>query len=333
MRREYILITILLLLSSCVPDNIKFRTDRQTHIAGILDSQVKDGTTNWEYELQADSTREVRHDSIAVRLAIDLANKYSSFHKIETSMEELFPEGVTNTTVGKLNEKQLELYKLMASLLPQIAELRAELRHRIEDFKPSYAPVIKVKTRVPGTFHYFFFNGKNELVSHLQHEDSYAFNLDEIFAEFKGDENAHSFYASTFANSVNNLDSIRDYDNLIEKSTPVHVVRYVFNSEETNAYSTTDKKESSPFPSGANLYEVTKQTYVTSTKDGYDRLIELANANDLSGIDLMVVNGEIGILNPGDKVMMLDIGLAVSKVKNKHGKVIFVDTGSIHKIY
>lgn len=332
MEREYYLLIILLLFSSCVPDTIRNRNDRHEYITELLGPQVKEGITNWDYVLCSDSTREVRNDSIAVRLIIDLSNKYSSYRKLETSLETLFPEGETNTIVGKLNAKQLEIYKKMVDLLPQMAELRLELKRRIGEFKPSYAPVSIVKTRTSDTLHCFFFNGRNELVSHLQYENTYAFDLDKIFADFMG-ERYDPFYAPTFANSVECLDSISEFDYLIEKSTPVYVYRYVSHSEEANDYPSAKNTDvTSAFPNGANLYEVTKQTYVTTTRDGYDRLINHANANDLSGIDLMVVNGGIGILNPGDVVMMLDIGFAVSEVKNKHGNVIFVDTGSIRKM-
>lgn len=334
MTRGLYLIAILLLMSSCVPDNIRNRAERQEVIADILGAQTENGSINWQYELQVDTIKEVRYDSIAVRLAINLVAKYDSYRKLESEMEKLFPEGHTNTTVGRLTEQQLDIYKKLVNMLPQIVKMRVELRQRIENFKPSYAPVVKVKTvkaNSPVSFHYFFFNEKNEMVSHLQ---TGCFSGEEdVFKEFLGENNRTNFYASTFSKSIDNIDSISDFDCFLNKSTPVYIFRYVYHPEEIhNSYSSTYKEEPSVFPSGANLYEVKKQTYVTSSRDGYDRLIEYANANDLSSIDMMVVNGEIGILNVGDKVMMLDIGFAVSKVKNKHGNVVFVDTGSISKL-
>ena len=332
MTKGLYLIAILLLMSSCV-EYIRNRTCRQEVITDILGAQTENGSMNWQYELHLDTIKEVRYDSIAVRLAINLATKYDSYRKLESEMEKLFPEGHTNTTVGRLTDQQLDIYKKLVNMLPQLVKMRVELRQRIENFKPSYAPVVKVKTvkvNSPVNFHYFFFNEKNEMVSHLQ---TGCFSGEEdVFKEFLG-ENNRTFYASIFSKSLDTIDSISDFDSLLNKSTPVDIFRYIYHSKEiTNTDSNTCNEESSVFPSGANLYEVKKQTYVTSSRDGYDRLIEYANANDLSSIDMMVVNGEIGILNVGDKVMMLDIGFAVSKVKNKHGNVVFVDTGSIRKL-
>lgn len=348
MTRFLYLISALLLLSSCVPDTIRNRSQRQEIIANILGPQTDSlSNTNWEYKLQLDSIKEVRYDSIALKLAMELTYKYDSYHDLEYEFSELFPVGETNTTVEQLSVEQLPLYNKMATLLTQIVEQRASLVKRIKEFNPSCASMALIEEthseyvpdyRKSETGHYFFFNEANDLVSHFVFKKVDGITINDVLNEFlKKDELVYKFKAYTFSNSVKNIDTVSDLTHLSDKSTPIQVYRRkqqpVRVPEYTSHESTVDyDEESSVFPSGANLYEVKKQDYGTSTREAYDRLIEYANANDLDGISSMIINGEITILNPGDKVMMLDMGFSVSKIKNKHGNIVFVDTGSIRKI-
>ncbi len=302
--------------------------ERQDKISEILGPQNVNGGTQWRYELQQDTIKDVHFDSIAVKTAIELGIMMHEYRCLNAALEELFPEGKTKTTVGKLTDKQLGVYKKIVALLPEIVRLRAILKGRITTFKPVFQSVIIINTNKYGTKHYFFFNEDNELVCHFLDENSRQ--TEEIFEEFTENDSIHTFYLSSLSDAIDNIDNFTDFDSLYEKTVPLNIDRYVFHCDNTtSASSYTSRSSASPFPAGANIYVVKKQTYVTTTKDGYNRLIEYANSNDLSSIDYMVLNGEVGVLNPGDEVMMLDCGFAVSKVKNKDGQIVFVDTGSI----
>lgn len=325
---------IILLLNSCVPESVERRSNRHDVITEILgpshpEGLNKDGFYNWIYETRQDTIKNIQLDSIAVILAMELGNKERACKKLNSQLEELFPEGTTNTTVGKLTSKQLNIYKQMVNMLGDILLLRAKLKERISSFKPMIIPVAIVNQTNLNIRHYFFFNDKDELTTHLTDENKYY--TEGVFKEFLEHSEIDQFYLSSLSNAINDIDTLQSVDFLYKNSTPLHFYRYVYYPEPEIQINRTSVEEHSPFPSGANLYVVTKQTYGTSTREGYDRLVEYANANDLSSIDYMVVKGEISILNQDDEVMMLDCGFMVSKVKNAFGYIVFVDTGSIRK--
>lgn len=326
--RLFSLTTILLLLNSCVFESMKRMSDRQDAIREILGPSNENGVVNWSYEIQKDTIiSDIRLDSIAVKLAMEIGLKQQAFKQVDDKLCKLFPEGNTDITVGELNEKQLAIYKQLPPILLEIARLRKQLKDRIANFKPSINPVVIVNPQGYKSRHYFFFNKENELVTHFY--DDNTFLTEGVFKEFVDEDKNEKFYLPTLYEAVENIDTVSSIAYLYSKSTPLKLFHYEIHVDNSTSY--TRNEQSSPFPAGANLYVVKKRAYATSTKDGYDRLVEYSNANDLSSIDYMVVNGEISILNPGDEVMMLDCGFMVSKVKNKNGYVVFVDTGSIRK--
>ena len=217
------------IFGSCTPESVKNRVARKNIVSEILEVQTQGDAQKWEYALFVDTVKEVRYDSVAVKLSIELANAYNVYRETESSLEALFPEGETKTKVGCLNGKQLERYKELTNVLSHIIKLRRAFKERIKNFEPSASSVIIAKVGNPPHNQYFFFNSENQLVSNIKTNESDSYirctTINDIFNEFSNNSVKPEFHASVFQESINKIDEMGEMAFLMNSSTPVYINR------------------------------------------------------------------------------------------------------------
>lgn len=337
MQKISLFLVLVVLLISCRPDNTNLK--RQSAIASSLDSQ--------QYELQYlgnfehfDTLTNIFHDSISLDLAKKANQTFDVFASAANNLESMFEEGSHYITISELNSLQKDAYdKSVASLLVFYDAYNALVEYT-NKFQPSpiiYTSFLINKGSTFGYHGFAFFDSDNNLIncrlflndeykvlsSFIHHAKSsdYTFLTDTI--------SRHISYPGFMASSEK-----ADFEKYVnDRNSAIHIFRYV---PEPYVPSTSDEtvssSVSSDFPANANLYRVKKQCGATYTKEANQRFTKYANANDLTSIDNMILNGEIEILNADDIVMMIDCGFSLSQVKTKRGTLLYVDTSSIKKI-
>lgn len=328
----------MILFASCSYENPNLK--RQSAIANSIDAQ--------QYELQylgdfehLDTVTNILHDSISLNLAENVRETFSSFAKDANNLESLFDEGSHDIKISKLNSSQKAAYdKSISSLVKFYDAYNALVEHTIK-FRPiptHYSSFSIDKKSVFGYQGFAFFDSDNNLLSRkLIHNEDYkslsSFILHAKSADFSflTDTISGLLFFPGFRVPSNKLDFV---NYLNDGNSIIHINRCVLEPyvPTNNNDAISSSTYSSDFPTNANLYRVKEQCGATYTKEANKRFTKYANANDLSSIDNMVLNGEIEILNAGDIVMMIDIGFFLSQVKTKRGTLLYVDTSSITKI-
>ena len=69
--------------------------------------------------------------------------------------------------------------------------------------------------------------------------------------------------------------------------------------------------------SSSNLYTVNHITYAAISKESYDELMECSSTNDEQALSILMLNGQIELLNSGDEVFLVDAHLGYSVVRKQ----------------
>lgn len=334
----FLIFVITVALTSCTnPQAAKLK--RQQEITKSLDPQ--------KYEIQYlgefahyDTLSNVLHDSIALNLASAVSKKFNDFGQNVHYFDQQFDEGHHNMRISKLTKIQREAYNRVVLSLSDFYKAYSSLIDYLASYQPksqNYVTFTIDRNSFAGYRGVAYFDNENNLLNRKLIRNEEFKGIASFINHAKMKE--YSFVTDTIAchisfpdySAPDNLELFNQYiadtNSIIEFYTYKPKPYTPPTSTETSS-----STASSDFPSGANLYRVKKQCGATYTKEANDRFTKYANANDLSSIDNMILNGEIEILNADEVVMMIDCGFALSQVKTRRGKILYVDTSSITKM-
>ena len=360
----YILFSILVLPISAT------EVKRDSIINAIINFEIgRVPTLKKEMSTFKDSINDFPMDSIRLRQAVIQCNGVQDFIKNMASLVCLFPQGTTSFDYKNLPTYKLDNYQLYATGMKKWLSQYRKLVEQVDNYVPyQYRRVTEKYSTLNGngeTKKYvavYYFNNNDDLERYFWFDEekwnmatgmiNYAVNHDYTFIEKLIAILGFQFNESlmTYLMGGEEVQFNREELNKLIKSREEQAKRESSSNGFQNSTSNkvhTSKNSSNPRNQQANTqrlntprtvkmhgpkYMVIKDVCgATYTKEAMKKFTKYAINNNTSGIDYMIVSGQLTVLSRGQEVTMLDLGFITSQVQLSNGAIVYVDTECLRK--
>lgn len=348
----------ILVLSSCKDEESK----RLEAIKDVMNKNIVDISSYEGLEtVYMDSIQDQPCDSARVFKAY---NVYQASLKAGLSLANFYEEFFRNKSLNgekialnadSMSTQERNLYFKFIEDFRKFAILNNELTNMVLDYKPYSYRRIYHKYRYKdesGKYQIghgrFYFNERDELEKFLLMPDSIngsvfgaielAKNRDitpfiHIYRHF-GLGIDEGFYEILVNNPDTQIESLLGYS---QGSVQTSVVN-THHNDNTDPVIESNKRNEETYNRGAYSssgssydYIVTQKCGAAISKDAEKRFARYSVNGDTDGINRMLLNGELVVLQSGDEVKMLDLGFSISKVRTSRGQTVYVDTEFLSK--
>lgn len=362
MKRLFVVIFLFLLLGFvCNADEIK----REGIINKLVTHHLGDTPAiKTETSIFKDSINDFPIDSVCLHQAVRQCNGVKDFIHNFASLVCLFPQGTTSFDPVDLPTYKLDKYEFYATAMKDWLVQQRKLVELVDSFIPyQYRRVTEnysvlnengESEKYVGVYYfdqednlerYFWFDGpKWSLATGMigyavNHDFSFiekmvnllGFNFNEsLMIYLMGDAN-QEFNKEELIQIASNREKQAKKENQqgtsksgSHTSTPRD--NRTINKTQTQSYIPRKVKFEGP------KYIVTKDVCgATYSKSAMDTFTKYAINNNTTGIDYMILSGQLTVLSRDQIVTMVDLGLFISKIQLSNGAIVYTDTENLKK--
>lgn len=314
-----------------------------------------------------DSINEYPVDSVCLQQAVLQSNGLQNFIKNFTSLVFLFPPGTTAFEPEKLPSYKFDKYEYYATEMKKWLVQQKELVRLVDNYVPyKYKKVTEYYSTFNGNgnivkyYGIYFFDEKDDLKKYFWFDEPkwnatmglivYAINHDYSFLEkvikllgfqfteslmlyLMGDENIEFN-----RDELNQVLALREAQAKKESQSNSNSKQQEYSSiQNANIHTSINRDSSYEYTSRAIIFEGPKYIVkkdvcgATYSEKAMKQFTKYAINNNITGIDYMILLGQLTVLKRGQIVTMLDLGIFMSKVQLSNGAIVYTDTENLKK--